>query len=64
MTIELLLVLFLQAEDNLDGTCALSDLSTVGDYDMRGVSELNICTLVLPNFPGSSGEQRTRRYER
>lgn len=37
MTVELLLVLFLQAENNLDGARTRRDLARVGDDDVGGV---------------------------
>lgn len=36
--VQLLLVLLLQAEDDLDGAGALRDFATLGDHDVRGVS--------------------------
>ena len=58
VTVELLLVLLLQAEDDLDGTGTHRDLACVGDHDAAGISRG--CGMKI--FAGRNGNDvRTRR---
>ena len=61
MTVQLLLVLFLQAKEYLDGAGAHRNLAGVGDYDVRSVSILAVVSLVASTVVL---KERTRRCVR